>query len=312
MATIRKLPSGNYQAIVKLPDSPTVRQTFSTRKEAKAWAYEQENASPSLSVGYTIIHYLRFLSGKGGFWGIAHRSNHIDKHLGDHLWANMRKATVYQYEQARRKEGAKDGAIRDEIILISTLCRFANTNLGDDSATYDLLRGYKLPERYKPRHKVCTESQYKAILKEISPQVAPLVILAWETSMRRSEILSIKRHNIDWNSKTLLLDSTKNGHQREVPLNSRAMATLASLPPTAGELLFDMKPHSVTRAFKRACERLGFDGLCFHSLRHTAITRYAKRGLNTLQLQVISGHRDVTMLARYTHLSAKDVLDLIE
>ena len=46
-------------------------------------------------------------------------------------------------------------------------------------------------------------------------------------------------------------------------------------------------------------------------MRHSAITKYAKRGLSLAQLKVVSGHRSTEMLERYTHLKINDVIDLL-
>ena len=152
------------------------------------------------------------------------------------------------------------------------------------------------------------------ILNNISPKVAPLVVLSYETAMRRSECLSITTECINWQTKTLRLSNTKNGFDRDVPLNSRALAVLKEAARTTqGGFLFTTKPNLVSQAFRRSCDRLKLPkALCFHSLRHTAITRYANRKLNLLQLQAISGHRNINMLARYTHIKARDLVCLLE
>ncbi|HDR9805844.1 TPA: tyrosine-type recombinase/integrase [Burkholderia cenocepacia] len=60
--------------------------------------------------------------------------------------------------------------------------------------------------------------------------------------------------------------------------------------------------------FARLTKRCELDNLRFHDLRHTAITRYARLGMNPIQLAVISGHKDIRMLTRYTHLKAEELV----
>ena len=43
------------------------------------------------------------------------------------------------------------------------------------------------------------------------------------------------------------------------------------------------------------------DDLHFHDLRHEAISRFFEMGLTTPEVALISGHRDMRMLFRYTH-----------
>ena len=49
--------------------------------------------------------------------------------------------------------------------------------------------------------------------------------------------------------------------------------------------------------------------LHFHDLRHEAISRLFEKGLSIPEVALISGHMDVRMLFRYTHLKAEDVLN---
>lgn len=95
----------------------------------------------------------------------------------------------------------------------------------------------------------------------------------------------------------------KTGVGRTIPLTPRASAVLR--PWCVGaERLFDIHPDTVTKQFARLCRRAGVEGLRWHDLRHTAITRLSERGLDALEVALISGHRDLAMLLRYSHLSA--------
>nr|WP_280986995.1 tyrosine-type recombinase/integrase [Hansschlegelia quercus] len=48
--------------------------------------------------------------------------------------------------------------------------------------------------------------------------------------------------------------------------------------------------------------------LHFHDLRHEAVTRLFERGFNVVEVSTISGHKELRMLARYTHLRADDLV----
>ena len=73
--------------------------------------------------------------------------------------------------------------------------------------------------------------------------------------------------------------------------------------------MFEIRPDSVTQAFRRACKRLDIDDLRFHDLRHEAISRFFELGLNIPEVAVISGHRDPF---RYTHLRAGNLIPKLE
>ncbi|WP_256378894.1 tyrosine-type recombinase/integrase [Bradyrhizobium sp. Ai1a-2] len=61
-------------------------------------------------------------------------------------------------------------------------------------------------------------------------------------------------------------------------------------------------------AFEHLRVRAGMSDLHFHDLRHEAISRLFEKGLNIVEVSAISGHRELKMLQRYTHLRAVDLV----
>lgn len=65
----------------------------------------------------------------------------------------------------------------------------------------------------------------------------------------------------------------------------------------SNQRFFTISENTIPQAFKRACDACGVEGAVFHSLRHTAITRYSKKpGMTVTFLAGISGHKDVQVL----------------
>lgn len=305
MATYRLLPSGNINAMIRPKGQKAITKTFRTKAEAEAWVSQIEGYSLIAgSLAHCSNLYLTTLKGRGGTEATTYRATNLIKGLP--LQAKeitLKHIAAYTQE---RQTLVRDSTIRLELQLLSRILKF--------NRLPNILEGYKLPRAGKPRELVIDPIQYQMILNDIAPKIAPLVVLSYETAMRRSECLSITTECINWQSKTLRLTDTKNGFDRDVPLNSRALAVLKQAASLVQDgYLFKSKPYTVSQAFRRSCDRLKLPkALCFHSLRHTAITRYANRKLNTLQLQAISGHRDISMLARYTHIKASDLVCLLE
>ena len=74
-----------------------------------------------------------------------------------------------------------------------------------------------------------------------------------------------------------------------------------------------MVAYSVTQAVRRARGIVGLDDdVRFRQLRHSRITEVARKGLNQAQIMMVSGHRDIRSVQRYTHLNVRDVIDLID
>ena len=59
----------------------------------------------------------------------------------------------------------------------------------------------------------------------------------------------------------------------------------------------------------RVCKRAGITNLRFHDLRHEAASRLFEAGLNVIEAASVTGHRELRMLQRYTHLKPADIAD---
>ena len=132
------------------------------------------------------------------------------------------------------------------------------------------------------------------------------------TAMRRGEILSAKWENFKIKDKTLSLPITKNGFRREVPLSKEALKILERLKPQASGLIFPVSGNALQLTWKRIVSNNGIQDLRFHDLRHEAISRFFEMGLTIPEVALISGHRDIRMLFRYTHLKASAVADKLD
>ena len=133
-----------------------------------------------------------------------------------------------------------------------------------------------------------------------------LITLAIETAARRSELVSLEWGNVYGNR--VRLENTKNDTAtvkgRTVPLSSRA---LAALPPRGTGKVFNVLPGKVSHDFHDVCESQGIEGLRFHDLRHEAVSRLFERGLSVMEVMSISGHKTMSQLHRYTHLSVDNL-----
>ena len=127
--------------------------------------------------------------------------------------------------------------------------------------------------------------------------------------MRRGEICELRWENINKIKKTAKLFETKNGDNRNIPLSPKALKLLSELPQQSKGRVFSMRPDSVTQSFERCCKRSEVEGLRFHDLRHEATSRFFEMGFNIMEVSSITGHKDLSMLKRYTHLRVEDLAE---
>jgi integrase len=148
-----------------------------------------------------------------------------------------------------------------------------------------------------------------------TPLLKPLIVLAIETGMRRGELLDLRWKHVDFSKHVAHLPMTKNGDSRDVPLSRRAADVLTQLSHQVnkhGDRAFPMSANAVRCAFERLRNRAGMPDLHLHDLRHEAISRLFEKGLNSVEVGSITGHKELRMLARYTHLRAADLVKRLD
>ncbi|MHB9435694.1 MULTISPECIES: site-specific integrase [unclassified Mesorhizobium] len=134
--------------------------------------------------------------------------------------------------------------------------------------------------------------------------VAPIILFAIETAMRRGEILSIQFRHVDFERLSLVIPESKSGYSRVIPLTPRAIAILKAVrseDAKPADFAFPVTPVAMRLQWDRLTARAKVDGLNFHDLRHEAISRLFELGLTVPEVASISGHRTLAQLMRYSH-----------
>ena len=165
------------------------------------------------------------------------------------------------------------------------------------------------PKARERRLNYCEYERLEAASKLTqNAHIWPIVVFAIETGMRRGEILGLTWDNIDLKRRTAFLPLTKNGSSREAPLSIGAVCVLQQQRSRTDTHPFPVNSNAFRLAWDRLRGRAGLNDLRFHDLRHEAISRFFGMGLSILEVALISGHKDVKMLFRYTHLRVDSVV----
>ena len=106
-----------------------------------------------------------------------------------------------------------------------------------------------------------------------NPYIVPIIELALETGMRRSEILCVKWEDYSPSQRSLLIPEPKNGHARIIPLSRKAVELIAELATKDGRV-FPITPNAFRLTWERVKAKAGIEDLHFHDLRHEAISRF--------------------------------------
>src|SRR5437899_5742239 len=141
----------------------------------------------------------------------------------------------------------------------------------------------------------------------MAPHIRAIVTVALHTGMRLGENLNLRWQDLDFSSGFILVQDSKNGQARQVPMDSMISTLLRSWPRLSGlvftSVLTGGRIVDVRTGFLNACKRAGLTDLHFHDLRHTFASQFVMAGGDLYILKEILGHKSITMSQRYAHLS---------
>jgi integrase len=150
------------------------------------------------------------------------------------------------------------------------------------------------------------------------PLLYPLVVLALSTGARQGELLSLRWSRVLLERRMILLEETKNGDRRALPLSGVALSLLVELRDRSSSkngLVFGRPdgeaPFSVQRPWVAALRKSGIEDFRFHDLRHSAASYLAMNGATLAEIAAILGHRTLAMVKRYAHLSDQHLAGVV-
>ena len=328
MASFRKRGSGRWQAQVRKKGYPTQTKSFSTRAAAAQWVrsieYEMDhglfvsrNEANTTTIAELLDRYLQeYTSQKRGAGPEACRIRALLRHpLAKRFIGTVHGVDIAGYRDERLTK-VTPGSLRRELTILSQLFEVSRKEWG--IYVHNPVRDIKLPAENSARNRRLQDAQdgsdseearlFAACRRSRNPYLLPIVKLALETAMRQSELVGIHWRHIDLKHRTIFLPQTKNGDSRTVPLSTDAVAVLTDLPRgIKGDVFPGVTTEAIKKAFIRATRRTDLEDLHFHDLRHEATTRFFEQGLNIMEVSSITGHKDLQMLRRYTHLRAEDL-----
>jgi integrase/recombinase XerD len=141
-----------------------------------------------------------------------------------------------------------------------------------------------------------------AVIATAPGNFARLIRFAQYTGMRLEEVASLRRDQIRGDSVQLV--NTKNGRPRAVPLDERAIGTLAgTVSHIATSYVFwhsqGERYRNVSSRFRVFVKRSGVRPFRFHDLRHWYAVDYLRRGGSIYRLSQILGHSSVKVTEIY-------------
>ena len=146
----------------------------------------------------------------------------------------------------------------------------------------------------------------------------PVVVLALSSGMRQNEVMSLKWSQVDFGYRRIILEETKNGERRAIPIVGHALELLLKheQEKPKSEFLFPSKvdvnkPMDLRKPWHAAILKAEIENFRFHDLRHSAASYLAMNGATLTEIAEILGHKTMQMVRRYSHLSESHITNVV-
>jgi len=189
------------------------------------------------------------------------------------------------------------------------------------------MRNVTKPKEPRGRVRILSEEERDALLAACSdsknPDLHDLVVLLLSTAARRNEIAHMEWRHVDFDRRVIVLDKTKNGDRRVIPVRGKAEKILeqrSKIRRIENPYVFaaparrDSKPRPVNfqSAWDWAIERAKLEDFRMHDLRHSAASYLAMNGATLAELAEVLGHKTLQMVKRYSHFTEGHTGALVE
>jgi len=189
------------------------------------------------------------------------------------------------------------------------------------------MRDVKKKAEPRGRVRILSDEERKALLaaclNSSNPDLHDIVMLLLTTAARRNEIGHLQWKHVDFERRVIVLDETKNGERRVIPLRGEAERILlerSRIRRIDSPYVFPApfrrgkapKPMDIQTAWDKAVEETKLTDFRMHDLRHTAASHLAMSGATLAELSEVLGHKTLQMVKRYSHLTEGHTGDLLE
>ena len=353
LATLVKTDLGKWKAVIRKTGWPTASKTFRTKRDAEDWArrteddmvrgaYIQRASADRLTVEKAIERYITEVTPtKRPSTQISdhNRSKILIRHLGKYSLAALTPEIIAKFRDTRlagedRKDSKgksvprSNNTVRLDLALLGHLFTVAIKEWGIGLPSNPVMN-IRRPAPGPGRNRRLTGDEEKRLLAAIdlhsNPMLRWIVRIALETGMRSSEIVTLRKVQVDVKRRIVRLLETKNTSPRTVPLSTTAAALFQEaiqhpVRPKDTDLIFfgepghdgKRRPYQFNPVWLNIKREQGLADVRFHDLRHEAVSRFVEAGFSDQEVSAISGHRSMQMLKRYTHLRAEDLVSRLD
>jgi integrase len=269
---------------------------------------------------YTFIELIeKYLSwAEGRYKAMGFKKDRINQLLNHFTDIPLSQFTAQNIEECQSKMLQKGNmpatANRSLAVLKHMFTKATEWNMVSEDVL-KIVRNVKFLKEDNSRLRYLAVEECQSLINVCDNRLRPIIITALNTGMRRGEILSLEwDKHIDLKHGFILLDKTKNGERREIPINDplrhalqpliRRLDTPFVFYEHSGKPISDFR-----KSFSTALRKAGIKDFRFHDLRHTFASHLVMAGVDLTTVSRLLGHKSLTMTLRYAHLAPSHMVE---
>ena len=153
----------------------------------------------------------------------------------------------------------------------------------------------------------------------VNPHLYMAVVLALSTGARQQEVWGLRWSEVNLERGLITFTETKNDELRSVPLENLAHELLlehSKIKKIDSDLVFPSKKnpkvrHDFRDPWNKALVVAEVEDFRWHDLRHSCASYLAMNGVSMRSIAEILGHKTLSMVQRYTHLSTEHLKEAV-
>ncbi len=250
-----------------------------------------------------------------------HLRQHLVPYFGSQRADQLKDFALKQYRKKRTDAGASHATVNREM---ATLSHMMKSGVRWKWWGQDHTPAIEKEKEAQKAIAILSDAQASALMKaamqDQDGRLWLFVAFGLNAAMRHREIVGVRYDQINFDTRRVFIPEAKAG-QREQPITKALADALrrqqAMEEDAQGWVFPTLLPGqsknghrtNMARPFARAVVRAGLDPdkVTPHTMRHTAITRLVKAGVDLPTIQKISGLKTLSMVLRYVHIHGEHI-----
>jgi len=224
----------------------------------------------------------------------------------------LRRQHFSDFVSAMQERGNKPKTIHNDLSIIK---RAVNWGIEEGWLTDNLLRSFPSVKVLKKRRRALSKDEIEELLSAAGDSdLYEPILFAIYTGARRGELVKLRCSDVDLEAGVIHFraEITKSGEHGDVPIHSRLRPLLEEKAGGTGRLLKrgNGRPwtaEAITRRFSALVQnKLGWDDVTFHCMRHTFGSQLAASGqISPFELQRLMRHKSITTSMIYVNMAGQ-------